>query len=70
MNQHLPVGTKATEHRLVASVAEDPLLAYRPSNALLNDSGQIVGWYYDFDLLPLICHPLILQFNPIVVVAR
>jgi len=33
MNQHLPVGTKATEHRLVANVAyaEDPSLSYRPS---------------------------------------
>ena len=33
MNQHLPVGTKATEHRLVANVAypEDPSLSNRPS---------------------------------------
>jgi hypothetical protein len=33
MNRHLPVGTKATEHRLVANVAspEDSSLSYRPS---------------------------------------
>jgi hypothetical protein len=32
MNQHLPAGTEATEHRLVANdaYAEDPSLSYRP----------------------------------------